>query len=448
VFGLRPSDVHLVTAPPDTAAFTYGWIRALCSGATMVLPGNEAGPALWDRPFTDAVTVLDTDPVTAGSLLDGSVPAGIRLVAVGGERLALDEQVRLQGRLAPGARLLNVYGPAEVAGCGTWFETDQLSGPVPEPGRVWLLGRPFPGCRAEVRRGEIWLTPPDGLDDGDALPSGDAGRLRDDGLLEYRGRMTHRVTVHGRTLDPHRAEAALATHPRIHESVITAVDENRLVAYVVPSAANASPGPDEIRVHLTGEVPDAEIPASVVTLRALPRNRAGKIDRGALPLPAQGTGSGRTSGKGGGASAGPEGFLYGMGCAMLIVALPLGAVLTDVFWPGSTDLTLVPTPWSWLFRGLYLAELLAFSVGLAFLLAGRPLMRRQGRSRGLTTAAHLAIVWLLVSWWPQDNFYRLASKYDWERQAALVYVFNVPLMIAGAVVAVYATRGPDPGPRE
>ncbi|GAB2912876.1 hypothetical protein [Streptomyces heilongjiangensis] len=103
---------------------------------------------------------------------------------------------------------------------------------------------------------------------------------------------------------------------------------------------------------------------------------------------------------------------------MLVVVLPLAAVLTDVLWPGSTDLTYVPAPWSWLFRGLYAAELLAFGVGLAFLVAGRPLMRRQGRSGGLTTAAHLAVVWLLVSWWPQDNFYRLAAKHDWERQAA------------------------------
>jgi acyl-CoA synthetase (AMP-forming)/AMP-acid ligase II len=442
VFGLRPSDVHLVTAPPDTAAFTYGWIRALCSGGTLVLPEDETRPALRGLPFAGDVTVLDTDPVTAGSLLDGSAPLGLRLVAVGGERLALDEHVRLQGRLAPGARLLNVYGPVEVTGCGTWFETDQLSGPVAEPGRVWLLGRPFPGCRAAVRKGEIWLTPPCGTNDSDALPTGDAGTLREDGLLEFGGRLAHRVTVRGRTVDPHRAEAALATHPRVRESVITAVDEDRLVAYVVPKTVGAAPGADTVRSHLTGVVPDQEIPTSVVTMGTLPRNQAGKIDRGVLPLPAQRAASGWVSGKGGGADPAPRGFLYGMGCAMLVLALPLAALLTDVFWPGSTDLTYVPTPWSWLFRGLYAAELLAFSLGLAFLFAGRPLMHRQGSSSGLTTAAHLAVVWLLVSWWPQDNFYRLAAKTDWERQAALVYLFNVPLMIAAVVVAVYVTRRP------
>ncbi|MFH7599663.1 hypothetical protein WDV06_31875 [Streptomyces racemochromogenes] len=54
------------------------------------------------------------------------------------------------------------------------------------------------------------------------------------------------------------------------------------------------------------------------------------------------------------------------------------------------------------------------------------------------------MAYLLMAWWPQDNLYRLAGKHDWPRQAALVYAFNVPLMIAGAVVALYLTRRPSP----
>jgi len=130
-----------------------------------------------------------------------------------------------------------------------------------------------------------------------------------------------------------------------------------------------------------------------------------------------------------------------LGTALVLpVALGLGGAL----WPGSTDLSAVPQPWATLFTGLYLAELAALVVGVGFLLLGRPAMVRQGRSPSLTTAAHLAIGWLLVSWWPQDNLYRLAAKDDWPQQATLVYVFNVTLMIAAAVVAVFATRPPRP----
>ncbi|MFE6840639.1 hypothetical protein ACFVFI_38215 [Streptomyces sp. NPDC057705] len=53
--------------------------------------------------------------------------------------------------------------------------------------------------------------------------------------------------------------------------------------------------------------------------------------------------------------------------------------------------------------------------------------------------------YLLLAWWPQDNLYRLAAKQDWPRQATLVYTFNIPLMIAGAVVAAYLVAKPaDP----
>jgi hypothetical protein len=67
-------------------------------------------------------------------------------------------------------------------------------------------------------------------------------------------------------------------------------------------------------------------------------------------------------------------------------------------------------------------------------------MTRPGRSPWLITAAHLSIVWLLVAWWPQDNFYRLAAKTDWDRQAALVYGFNITLMVAAAVLVVFVVR--------
>ncbi|KIF06091.1 hypothetical protein PL81_09485, partial [Streptomyces sp. RSD-27] len=120
----------------------------------------------------------------------------------------------------------------------------------------------------------------------------------------------------------------------------------------------------------------------------------------------------------------------------------LALLVTDLIWPGSTDLTGVPGPWSFLFSVLYFFECAAFAAGLLFLCAGRKRMRHPGPGRRWTAAAHLAVAYLLMAWWPQDNLYRLAAKHDWPRQAALVYAFNVPLMVAGLVVALYLTRRP------
>ncbi|MGW7140830.1 AMP-binding protein [Streptomyces xanthophaeus] len=483
---LTPQDRHLVTVGTAVTAFAAGWTRALCSGGALVVP--ERAPwrpeDIREAVETGQVTVVHTDPAGAARLLlrdprpraaggQPGVPAArreadpqlrgpLRLVTVTGDRLFLDEQAAMAGRLRTGARLLNVYGLTETAGTGASFELPQLPGPVDDPERTALLGTPFPGCRITLHGGEIRLTPPDG---GDAIPTGDLARLRDDGLLEFGGRIRDRITVDGRTLDPHALESVLRGHEGIGSAMVEAVpgfqDVPRLVAYVAPPAADPSwppgtglPDVDEVRAHLARTAPDEERPRAVVRLRALPRNRAGQEDRAGLPRPpqtvlgpagkqARGGGKYGAAGAGTGAGAGARDVevfdTIGVGCGAVVLGL-LARLLTDVIWPGSTDLSGVPNPWAFLFGLLYLFECVAFGLGVLFLFSGRSRMLGRGAGRRLTTAAHLAVVYLLVSWWPQDNLYRLAAKQDWPRQAALVYTFNVPLMVAAAVLAFYVSR--------
>jgi ABC-type Co2+ transport system permease subunit len=166
------------------------------------------------------------------------------------------------------------------------------------------------------------------------------------------------------------------------------------------------------------------------------------VDREGLPLPVLP-----------GQAAGGKASLADLGdgartAVMLALALLIAFVaflMTDSLWPGSTDVSAVPHPWAGLFRGLYVVECLSFGLGISFLFFGRERLTRLGRPPWLTTLAHLSIVWLLAAWWPQDNFYRLAAKTDWGRQAALVYGFNITLMIAAAVLVAFAVRGDREG---
>jgi hypothetical protein len=233
-------------------------------------------------------------------------------------------------------------------------------------------------------------------------------------------------------------EAVLSRHPLVRGcavlSVSTGPQDDVLVAYVETDEAT----PEQIRAFLAeARLPAGSLPRAVVPMRALPRSASGVVDRDALPLPPLPVAA---SGKHGGAAPGAA----GRGLAALLVT-GFGAVaallLTDHLFPGATDLRWVPSPWAGLFRGLYVAECLSFGVGVAFLFLGRAGLARLGRPAGWTALAHLAIVWLLVAWWPQDNLYRLAAKTDWPRQAALVYGFNVTLMLAAAVVAAFAVSG-------
>ncbi|MEV6418395.1 AMP-binding protein [Streptomyces sp. NPDC051662] len=433
VYGMSPEDRVLVTAPPSTTEFTGGWIRALCSGATLVLPER---PITAEWITTEQITVAEMSPATAARVLDMELPS-LRLLAVSGAPLRLDEQLRLQALLpATGARVLSVYGTAEVAGCGTWFEPEQLPGPVANPERAAYLGLPFPGCAAELRKGRIWLTPPEG---GDAVPTDDVGRRQGEGPMEFRGRTADQVTIDGRTVDTYRVETALAGHPHIQDVVITGDrgrTGSRLIAFVVPSPRapfGAAPEVASLRGRLTGLVPAGDVPEAVVRLRKLPTNAAGKVNREKLPLPPI-PGAVRASGKSGSGEDTTEGAIAAL---VGVTAGFIAAVLTGVIFPGATDVSGVPAPWNGLFMLLYLAEWLAFAVGMGFLAVGRGVMLRRSESRGLTTAAHLAIVYLLVAWWPQDNLYRLTAKTDWPRQAALVWAFNVPLMIAAFIVMIW-----------
>ncbi|MFD6971879.1 AMP-binding protein [Streptomyces sp. NPDC059949] len=485
-----PEDRHLITTGPSLTAFAAGWTRALCSGGALVVA--ESAP--W-KPDTirqaidaDQVSVVHTDPVGAARLLlpgpgprataPGVIPkpltgadpgtgaggAGgtgggggkgaelhaLRLVAVTGGRLYLDEQAALQSRLRTGVRLLNVYGTTETAGTGAWFELAQLPRPVDDPEPLSLIGTPFPGCRVDLRDGQVYLTPADG---GDAIPTGDLAALRGDGLLAFGGRLRDRITLDGRTIDPHRLESVIRGHEGVGAAIVAAVPGfaavSRLVAYLAPPAGEPGwppgsglPDIDELRDFLADKVPAEERPRAVVRLRTLPRTRGGREDREALPRPAQAVSGHTVRGAGkyaGAADTGPGAVSAVIGCGALVLGF-VARVLTWIIWPGSTDVTGIPLPWAFLFQVLYMFECVAFGLGVLFLFSGRRRMLGMGHGRRLTTAAHLSIVYLLVAWWPQDNFYRLAAKQDWPQQAALVYVFNIPLMIAAAIVAYFATR--------
>ncbi|RZD98772.1 non-ribosomal peptide synthetase, partial [Streptomyces albidoflavus] len=66
----------------------------------------------------------------------------------------------------------------------------------------------------------------------------------------------------------------------------------RIVAYTVPAEQGTAPGTDALRAHLGDRLPAYMVPAAFVTLDALPLNASGKLDRRALPAPAEETTTG------------------------------------------------------------------------------------------------------------------------------------------------------------
>ncbi len=259
-----------------------------------------------------------------------SVPAIFRTFLQGDRRFPSVRIIRLEGdaasrvdvelfkkHFAPRCLLVNGLGATETGITRQFFmnKNTTLAG-----GGIVPIGYPTSDMKAmvvddtlhEVAHGTIgeivvksrylatgyWRNPeltnasfipdPGGSDDR-IYRTGDMGRMRDDGCLEYCGRRDLQLKIRGHRVEPAEVEEALLRIRSIREAVATTVadesGEPRLVAYLV-SAVAPHPEMSSIREALAMTVPDYLIPTRFILLDSLPLNENGKVDRQSLPAPA------------------------------------------------------------------------------------------------------------------------------------------------------------------
>ncbi|WP_122833277.1 non-ribosomal peptide synthetase, partial [Burkholderia pseudomallei] len=122
---------------------------------------------------------------------------------------------------------------------------------------------------------------------GRLYKTGDLARWRTDGSLEYLGRNDFQVKIRGFRIELGEIEAQLAKVAGVRETVVLARDsgspagEKRLVAYYTGNADVAA-----LREQATRHLPAYMVPSAYVRLDAWPLTPNGKLDRRALPAPA------------------------------------------------------------------------------------------------------------------------------------------------------------------
>lgn len=314
VFGLTPDDRVLQFASLSWDTCLEEMLPALTAGSALVFDDVAhcgSFPAFVRMLGQRDVTMLDLPTAFWHELVlflheeQAILPASVRLVVIGGERVDPTRLQQWRQLDRENVRLLNTYGCTETT---MVTHAVQLGGPGTEPAILAEdveapIGRPLPHvCDHITDDGELLVSGPAlasgylGLPEltAAAFPvndhgggperwfhTGDLVARGDNGLLYPRGRVDEQIKVRGVRVHPAEVEAQLRTHPAVVGAAV--VGERRLggaalTAYVV-TARDATSA--ELKRHLRDRLPEQFVPTRVEFVEALAYTTSGKVDRAA-----------------------------------------------------------------------------------------------------------------------------------------------------------------------
>ncbi|MGH3879120.1 MAG: MupA/Atu3671 family FMN-dependent luciferase-like monooxygenase [Actinophytocola sp.] len=287
----------------------------LASGASLVLVDEEVRhePAALAELARAARVERLFMPYTPLKYLMESRPnlPDLEMIVSAGEPLVLTPALRRFLAHQPDCALVNQYGPTEGSIIVTAQQVDPTAADRPPIGvpidgvtvDVLDAGRPVPvGATGEIHLGGLavadgYLGRPaetaatfvaDPARPGSRVyRTGDLGRWRADGTLEFLGRRDDQVKIRGYRVEPGETEWALAELPEVRDAAVVArtgpSGDPELVAYaVLEPGADA----DAVAQRLRAVLPRQLVPNHWVVVDRLPVNANGKLDRDQLPDPA------------------------------------------------------------------------------------------------------------------------------------------------------------------
>ncbi len=316
-FAVRPKDraTQLASFGFDAAVWEV-WPHLSVGATVQVTPDltRSSPESLRDWLVANEITISFVPTPLAERLIAMTWPEKTKL------RLLLTGADVLQHYPPPGLpfQLVNNYGPTET----TVVATSTVVPPDSSPHGMPPIGRPIDNTQIYIldqnqrqmpagEVGELYIggagvaqgytnspeltaskfipDPFSGNAQAKLYRTGDLGFFLPDGQIAYVGRADNLIKIRGYRIEPNEIVAVLNSHPHVEASTVIAREDNagaaRLLAYVV-LRCNTSLSVRDLHALLSKRVPDYMVPAAFIRLESLPLTANGKIDRDALPEPA------------------------------------------------------------------------------------------------------------------------------------------------------------------
>ncbi|AFY44056.1 non-ribosomal peptide synthetase [Nostoc sp. PCC 7107] len=247
----------------------------LLCGATLVLRTDNmlvSTATFWEKCQQHSISVLDLPTAfwhqLTAELTTFKLPESLRLVIIGGEKALPDKVKTWQQHVDSRIRLINSYGPTETTVVATICDLANLTGEVPigraianvqtyvldpdlQPVPIGVWGELYIGGvgvargylhQPELTQQKFIPNPFSNLPDSRLYKTGDRVRYRNDGQLEFNGRIDNQVKIRGFRIELGEIETAINEHPAVREAIVISrkdlSDSEQLVAYVVANISD------------------------------------------------------------------------------------------------------------------------------------------------------------------------------------------------------------------
>ena len=279
----------------------------IAAGATVIINNRFMYPAdVVNQMIEEQVTSFSGVPSTYAYLLNRSPLAirkeelsALRYCSQAGGHMAKAIKLELRETLPEHTQIFIMYGATEASARLTYLHTNHYNA------KIDSIGKPIPDVSIRVldkeqrevadgQEGELVASGPnimigywkDPLDTARVLSTsgyhtGDLGYRDSGGFIFVTGRKDNLLKISGHRVNPTEIEDFLMASGVLVESAVIGISDglkgNKLVALVVPKQDTFET--QQLLTLAANALPKYKLPERVVTVRSLPKNANGKVDR-------------------------------------------------------------------------------------------------------------------------------------------------------------------------